>query len=104
MKYCPTCNKRYDEEILRFCMKDGTPLIDEDEPKFIEMPSESLAAEEEDDLGEVTIIRKNKPVPPAQVPSPLPDDDDFSFTPKEEPPARFVIPTSPEPQRQARVI
>ena len=27
MKYCPTCNTRYDEEILRFCMKDGTPLV-----------------------------------------------------------------------------
>ena len=33
---------RYDEEILRFCMKDGTPLLEEEEPKFVAMPSESL--------------------------------------------------------------
>ena len=39
MKYCPTCETRYDEDILRFCMKDGTPLLDEAEPNFIEMPA-----------------------------------------------------------------
>ena len=65
MKYCPNCSTRYDEEILRFCMKDGTPLIDEDEPAFIEMPSESIE-EPEDDAGEVTVIRSNSapPLPP----------------------------------------
>ena len=64
MKYCPTCQTRYDEEILRFCMKDGTPLIEEDEPAFLQMPSESIDEPDEDDLGEVTIIRKNPSVPP----------------------------------------
>src|SRR6476620_261426 len=96
MKYCPTCNTRYDEEILRFCMKDGTPLVDEAEPTFIEMPSESLAAPVEDDPSEVTVIRRNPPVPP-------PPDDDEPYVEQPPPPAqRIVVPTIPardEPRR-----
>jgi TonB family protein len=64
MKYCPTCETRYDEEILRFCMKDGTPLLDEEEPKFVAMPSESLNEVEDDDPGDVTVVRRNISVPP----------------------------------------
>jgi TonB family protein len=68
MKFCPTCQTRYDEEILRFCTKDGTPLVDEQQPNFIQMPSESLDAPE-DDFGEETVIRRNRPqnAPPAEV-------------------------------------
>src|SRR5215213_3743755 len=62
MKFCPTCQTRYDEEILRFCTKDGTPLVDEDQPNFTAMPSESSI--DDDELGEETIIRRNPPVPP----------------------------------------
>lgn len=82
MKYCPTCETRYDEEILRFCMKDGTPLLEEEEPNFIGMPSESLEMpDQEDDAAEVTIVRKKSevPVPPAAPdPDSLLGDDDFS--------------------------
>jgi TonB family protein len=104
MKYCPTCKTRYDEEILRFCMKDGTPLIEEDEPVFIQMPSESIDGTEDDDAGEVTIIRKNVSAPP-----PPPNAiDDISFTPDPTPSAqRIVVPTMEEPagaQARARVI
>jgi hypothetical protein len=28
MKYCPICDERYDEDIIKFCTRDGTPLID----------------------------------------------------------------------------
>lgn len=59
MKFCPTCETRYDEEILRFCTKDGTPLVDEDQPNFTELPSESVAETPAEDLGEETIIRYN---------------------------------------------
>lgn len=104
MKYCPICETRYDEEILRFCMKDGTPLVEEDEPSFIEMPSESIDEPEDDDPGEVTVIRKNGPVPPPP-PSAI---DEISFTPDPTPSAqRIVIPTSDDPasgQARARVI
>ena len=29
MKYCPQCNRRFDEPWLSFCSDDGTPLIQE---------------------------------------------------------------------------
>lgn len=102
MKYCPTCKTRYEEDVLRFCMTDGTPLLDEEEPHFVEMPSESLEAAE-DQADEITIIRRNTPVP-----SPLPDDfEEESFAPEQPPPPRIVVPTTPEPfadQHRARVI
>lgn len=83
MKYCPTCETRYDEEILRFCMKDGTPLLEEEEPKFVAMPSESLG-DADDDPGDVTVVRRNVPVPP----------DPESDRP------RIVVPTYEEARRQ----
>lgn len=88
MKFCPTCQTRYDEEILRFCTKDGTPLVAENQPNFTALPSESSIDEAADEeFGEQTVIRRNKPnVAP---PSAAPDIDD-------EPSAkeRIVIPTS----------
>ena len=90
MKYCPVCQTRYDEEILRFCTKDGAPLIDEDKPSFTELPSESG----EDDFGEETIIRRNKPE------NPMPDSEE-----KQNAQERIVIPTNQvkeEPQVRAK--
>ncbi len=52
MKYCPKCNEQFDEEIIKFCTKDGTPLIEDAQPSFTAMPSENV----EDDLGEETVI------------------------------------------------
>ncbi len=107
MKYCPTCSTRYDEEILRFCMKDGTPLVEEEEPAFIQMPSESIEKIDEDEAGEVTVIRKNAAVPP---PPPPPQNliDDISFSPDPVPSRdRIVVPTADEQpiaQARARVI
>lgn len=90
MKFCPTCQTRYDEEILRFCTKDGTPLVDEQQPNFIEMPSESLSSDEID--GEETVIRRNNP---QNVPPPVPEIENASSE-------RIVIPTS-EPVRPKEV-
>src|SRR5690242_6451277 len=28
MKTCPKCNRGYDDETLRFCLEDGSPLFD----------------------------------------------------------------------------
>lgn len=84
MKYCPQCNERFDEEIIRFCTKDGTPLIEEEEPKFSALPSETVE-EADDDIGEQTVIRRRPDAPPALVP--------------EQRSERIVIPTTqPEPQ------
>jgi len=50
MKLCPLCKTEY-EELLRFCPKDGTPLVDTEVPQF-----------SEENLGEeVTIIRHTYP-------------------------------------------
>lgn len=97
MKYCPTCETRYDEEILRFCMKDGTPLIEEEEPNFVAMPSESLEEPpEDDDAGEVTVIRRNSPA--AAAPPPPPDPDEDKYTSRHDPKQRIVVPTFEEPR------
>jgi len=107
MKYCPTCKTRYDEEILRFCMKDGTPLLEEEEPNFITMPSEN--AEDSADDDEVTVIRRNTPLstPTVPVPPPPVDNDEISFAPDPTQSQRIVIPTTQEPVPQperARVL
>ncbi|MCB1025138.1 MAG: TonB family protein [Acidobacteria bacterium] len=109
MKFCPTCQTKYDEEILRFCIKDGTPLVDEKQPEFTEIPSEI----EDDDPGEQTVIRRNKPstpLPPPvssqsggidkgsssqDIPGPAPDSDEQNEA------KRIVIPTSETPREQA---
>lgn len=90
MKFCPTCQTRFDEEILRFCTKDGTPLIDEKLPNFTELPSESVA----DETDEETIVRRK-----SATTIPLP------YSPEEKPVSapRIVIPTSEErPAQQVR--
>ncbi len=91
MKFCPTCETRYDEEILRFCTKDGTPLVDENQPNFTEMPSDSLAAAE-DDPNEETMVRYK---PPKDIldPEPQPDID------RSEAP-RIVIPMNEQKKEQ----
>jgi hypothetical protein len=91
MKFCPTCETRYDEEILRFCTKDGTPLVDENQPNFTEMPSESVAPAD-DDLGEDTMVRY-KPPKDLLEPEPQPDID------RSEAP-RIVIPMTEQKKEQ----
>ena len=110
MKFCPTCETRYDEEILRFCMKDGTPLVEEGVPNFTEMPSESI----EDDPSEVTIIRRKGeiPIPPPvmdeagefEPPDPEPLPQEPVFRPKEVEAPRIVVPMEQPHAFQPRVI
>ncbi len=95
MKFCPTCQTRYDEEILRFCTKDGTPLVEENQPVFTELPSQESG---EDDFSEETVIRRN---PPAAEPVIIEDTQHLPA------PQRIVIPTNelvkePPPQVQTK--
>lgn len=61
MKYCPTCQTEFDEEIIRFCTKDGTPLVEDTKPTFTEnLPSESSNSVDDDDDA-ATIIRRKTP-------------------------------------------
>ncbi|MEO7539208.1 MAG: hypothetical protein ABIV21_04230 [Pyrinomonadaceae bacterium] len=80
MKYCPICSERYDEEIIKFCTKDGTPLIEEEQPNFTALPSESIEPPD-DEIGEDTVIRRN----PMKG-----QDDQFDHLVQ---PERIVIPT-----------
>src|SRR5690349_10018394 len=97
MKYCPNCDAKFDDDVMRFCTKDGTPLIDEKEPNFVEMPSApveeaqpALAATiDDDEAGEVTVVRKNISIPPPPDP-----DEDFSDV-NGRPADRIVVSTTP---------
>ncbi len=86
MRYCPECGERFDEDIIKFCTKDGTPLVEEAAPNFTAMPSQS--GEEADDFGEETVIRRK----PFGATSP-------ETTPERE---RFVISTGEPPSQQVR--
>ncbi len=96
MKYCPKCETRFDEEVIRFCTVDGTPLIEEAEPRFTELPSESFVKGEEDDPGEVTVIRRKDD---ASVP-PLPPDLDEGLPSVKPVSERIVIDTAEAPREQ----
>ena len=73
MRYCPVCDARYDDEVIKFCTKDGSPLVEESQPNFVILPSENA--------GDETVIRRKSPSE-----SPL-------FQSEAEP-ERIVIPTS----------
>jgi TonB family protein len=89
MKICPKCQTKYDEDIIKFCTKDGTPLIEEN-PTFTAMPSQSSI----DDIGEETLITINRPKIPA---APVMEEAD-------EPAARVVIPIGEEKQQVVRPL
>jgi len=99
MKFCPVCKTRYDEEILRFCTKDGAPLVEESTPNFTGFPSAPA-----DDPGEETIIRR-KPKAQQTVPAPLPEDfeDEPSYQNPRNSAERIVIPTAEQQQREQQV-
>jgi TonB family protein len=102
MKTCPKCQMQYDEEVIRFCTKDGTPLVTEEKPDFSAMPSESLGEDELLDIGEETIIRRNRP---ANIPPPVAP---FEVTqpigrPAEEKTEVLQV-EAPAPKQQQRVV
>ena len=92
MKHCPICDERYDEDVIRFCTKDGTPLVDDEQPSFTALPSETTN-EVDADVGEVTVIRRK---PDTAV---VTDAGRFELPPQSE---RIVIPTSLPPVQEVR--
>lgn len=82
MRYCPICEERYDDEVIKFCTKDGTPLLEEKVPSFTTLPSEDL----DDEIGQETVISRRE------------DLRDASTTQGE----RIVIPAFDEPHQQVR--
>jgi hypothetical protein len=39
MKICPSCNRTYTDEVLNFCLQDGTPLVIDSSPSEATTPS-----------------------------------------------------------------
>jgi hypothetical protein len=108
MRYCPACGERFDEDIIKFCTKDGTPLVEEDEPKFTAMPSQS--GEDADDVGEETVIRR-KPFDAATSPETTPERERFVISTGEPAsqqvrprPAQAYYPPAPPPQNTGKVV
>jgi hypothetical protein len=63
MKVCPICDTKFDEDVIRFCTKDGTPLVDAEGPSFAHLPSDDVDGPE-DETGEITVVRRKETVPP----------------------------------------
>lgn len=91
MKYCPICDERYDEEIIRFCTKDGTPLVEDEQPNFTALPSESSDLVD-DEFGQETVIRRK---------SATPDSAPIAFDERGQS-ERIVIPTSAPAEQHVR--
>jgi len=90
MRHCPICDERYDDEIIKFCTKDGTPLVDDGQPNFVILPSEN-AEEAAPDFGEETVIRRK----PASGTLGLDDDPERIVFPASQPAEQ---PVRPRPQ------
>src|SRR2546423_7517163 len=54
MRYCPVCDARYDDETIKFCTRDGNPLLEVEQPNFVILPSDN----EPQEFGEDTVIRR----------------------------------------------
>jgi hypothetical protein len=94
MKYCPQCNRQYNEAWLTFCSDDGTLLIEELSPPVdpnwdpvIREPKVTTASEQETQW-----LPQDPPMPPAWV---APDERPPMMSPVWQPP-----PPPPRPRAQ----
>ena len=107
MRYCPICDERYDDEIIKFCTKDGTPLVEGVPPNFTALPIDS-AEERKSDFGEETVIRR-KPAAGSGVFGSQ-DRSERIVIPTEQPYEQTVRPRtsqayySPPPQNTGKTI
>ena len=104
MKHCPTCQAEYDEDVIRFCTKDGTPLVEDSEPVFTDnLPSETSEPPQtpvdEDDDGAKTVIRRKAPANPSGTEPLTPADVPQSENAGEDS-QRIVISTAEESKDQ----
>src|SRR5689334_8066086 len=76
MKRCPTCNRTF-EDVLSFCLEDGTPL----------MPAGSSPD------SEATLVTPKSDLPPTQAYNPMPGGSRLPYQPSPPYPAA-------EPQRR----
>lgn len=98
MKVCPICDTKFDDDIIRFCTKDGTPLVDAAEPTFIQRPSADIDGPE-DETGEITVVRRKEVVPPP----PSIEELNRSVPVASPVTERIVIPTTDDNEQNVRV-
>ncbi|MCO6509888.1 MAG: TonB family protein [Aridibacter famidurans] len=97
MRYCPTCETKFEEDKIRFCTKDGTELVEGSIPSFTDnLPSDSVPVE--DDPGEETIIRRKRPAAPSV--SELPEE--FDEVEEDQAASRIVIDTAERTKERLR--
>jgi TonB family protein len=87
MKSCPTCEAKFEEEIIRFCTKCGTPLLTENQPSFTALPSQA-SIKIDNDKGEETVVVRRKPSNTVPLEQPKLEQ------PQEEIKQRIVVPIS----------
>ena len=98
MKYCPQCNRQYNEAWLTFCSDDGSLLIEELSPPVdpnwdpkIREPKVTTASEQETQW-----LPRDAPMPPAWV---APDERPPMMSPVWQPP-----PPPPRPRQQTQTL
>ncbi len=101
MRHCPNCDERYDDETIKFCTKDGSPLIDGDKPNFVILPSEN--AEPHADFGDETVIRRKSTSgsfgsDPERIVVPAANPNEPRIRPRQ------VFYPPPEPPNTAKII
>ncbi|MBK7394345.1 MAG: hypothetical protein IPI64_13770 [Chloracidobacterium sp.] len=100
MKYCPKCNEQFDEEIIKFCTKDGTPLIEDAQPSFTAMPSENV----EDDLGEETVIIRKADTTGSGERIVIPTSQPAAVPPVRPRASQAYVPPPPQPNTAKTVV
>ena len=98
MKYCPQCNREYNEAWLTFCSDDGSLLIEQLSPPVdpnwdpvISEPRVTTASEQETQW-----LPRDAPMPPAWV---APDERPPMMSPVWQPP-----PPPPRPRQQSQTL
>jgi hypothetical protein len=63
MKHCPTCNRDYEDDSLRFCLDDGSSLINKDAGRAVPEPTMVLPTPQENAATLSQVRRPNVPAP-----------------------------------------
>jgi hypothetical protein len=63
MKHCPTCNRDYEDDSLRFCLEDGTSLINKDAGRAVAEPTMVLPTAQESAATLSQVRRPDVPAP-----------------------------------------
>jgi len=90
MKQCPKCKHEYDDDSLRFCLEDGTPLA---RPDVSPKSAEPTAVMPRNEPPQTTIAQPARPdVPlPATVRAHKTTNEDLGATPRSAGTVRIVI-------------